>query len=104
IGGGAQFVGNRTLLPEEGRHAETSGSFLDSTGRGKENCVDGWSGSRQDVPAGADDGLQAIAIADSSEGPRRKPVETVRLEKCFGDAAGDRSRAGQRGGAVYGAT
>jgi len=41
VGGGAQFVGNRALLPEEGRHAEAAGGFLGSTGRGKEK-LSGW--------------------------------------------------------------
>src|SRR5712664_2617925 len=103
MGRGAQFVGNRALLLEERRHAETAGGFVDSTGRGKENCGDGRTGPRQYVSAGADERLQAGAIADSSEGPRREPVETVRLKKCFGDAAGYGSRSWQRGGAVHGA-
>src|SRR5260370_23388536 len=103
MGRGAQFVGNRALVLEERRHAKAAGRFVDSTGGGKENCGDGGTGPGQAVSAGADERLQAAAIAESSEGPRREPVETVRLEKCSGDAAERGSRSWQRGGALHGA-
>src|SRR6266481_331889 len=88
LGGGAQFVGNRALVLETRCNAEAAGGFMDPTGRGEKNSGNGGTGSGQDVRAGAVEGLQADAIADSSEGPRSEPAETVRLEKCFGDAAG----------------
>src|SRR5947208_15375030 len=75
---------------------------MDTTGRGEKNCGNGGAESGQNISAGAVEGLQAIRIADSSEGPRSEPVETVRLEKCSGDAAGYGCRARQRGGAVHG--
>jgi len=44
--------------------------------------------SRQIIPARADEGFQAAAIADSFESACGEPIETVFIEKCSRDVAG----------------
>jgi len=68
---------------------------MDSTGRGKKNCGHvGLDLDKMFQRAQLKD-FKPFAIADSPEGPRSEPVETVRLEKCSGDAAGYGCRARQ---------
>jgi len=87
MGGGAQFVGNEhSYLKKDARRSCRRLPGFNWTWRRKLWGWLVWISTR--FPAGADEGLQAVAIADSSEGPRREPVETVRLEKCFGDVQG----------------
>src|SRR5260370_7566994 len=88
VGRGAQFVGDGAVLPETRRNAEAASGFVDSSGRGEKNHGADRARSRQIIPARADEGFQAAAIADSFESACGEPIETVFIEKCSRDSTG----------------